>query len=165
MEHRDARCVLEHETCSFALVRTMIGYRVSSPHLAAALRCIDDENDLSTSSQWLGCPAGVAEAADQQPGGRQRNSRLLKGEGVDVSLPTRRDVNLQLWCEQEVRPETHTKNSLLAAPQKRFPKQPLFWKAFLWRETGAKAEPPVVRPTAAPGWSDRWFNADCHPAA
>ena len=30
-----------------------------------------------------------------------RDSRLLKGEGVDVSLPTREDVNLQLWCEGE----------------------------------------------------------------
>ena len=29
------------------------------------------------------------------------NSRLLKGEGVDVSLPTRRDVNLQMWCQGE----------------------------------------------------------------
>lgn len=29
------------------------------------------------------------------------SSRLLKGEGVDVSLPTRRDVNLQMWCHGE----------------------------------------------------------------
>ena len=29
------------------------------------------------------------------------SSRLLKGEGVDVSLPTRRDVNLQMWCTGE----------------------------------------------------------------
>lgn len=29
------------------------------------------------------------------------SSRLLKGEGVDVSLPTRRDINLQMWCNGE----------------------------------------------------------------
>ena len=28
-------------------------------------------------------------------------SRLLKGEGVDVSIPTRRDINLQMWCQGE----------------------------------------------------------------
>ena len=27
--------------------------------------------------------------------------RLLKGEGIDVSLPTRRDINLQLWVDGE----------------------------------------------------------------
>lgn len=27
--------------------------------------------------------------------------RLLKGEGVDISIPGRMDVNLQLWCEGE----------------------------------------------------------------
>ena len=42
VEHRDARCVLPEETCSFALVRAMIGYRVSSPFLAEALEAIDD---------------------------------------------------------------------------------------------------------------------------
>jgi hypothetical protein len=53
VEHRDARCVLPEETCSFALVRAMIGYRVSSPFLAEALEAIDDPT--STTVRVLYC--------------------------------------------------------------------------------------------------------------
>jgi len=46
--------------------------------------------------------AGAATAAAVVgAAGALRSSRLLKGEGVDVSLPTRRDVNLQMWCQGE----------------------------------------------------------------
>ena len=90
VEHRDARCVLPEETCSFALVRAMIGYRVRSPGLATALAAVADDATAEDAT----CP-GPGQA------GRSPDSRLLKGEGVDVSLPTRRDVNLQLWCAGE----------------------------------------------------------------
>jgi hypothetical protein len=60
----------------------------------------------------LGAAAAAAAAGATEAGaataaavvgaaGALRSSRLLKGEGVDVSLPTRRDVNLQMWCQGE----------------------------------------------------------------
>ena len=114
VEHRDARCVLAHETCSFALVRTLLGYRVTSARMGAALRCCDEdaEDDATFDPATAACEllAGADSSFSSSTTSGMtsrsrdksiRSSRLLKGEGVDVSLPTRRDVNLQLWCEEE----------------------------------------------------------------
>eukprot|EP01052_Picozoa_sp_SAG31_P058237 SAG31_NODE_17681_length_661_cov_1.469751_2_plen_184_part_01 len=89
VEHRDSRCVLPEETCSFALVRAFIGYELYNPKLAG-----------------LQSPGGMAFQHDPSTslsansvGGMHSTRRLLKGEGIDVSLPTQRDINLQLWID------------------------------------------------------------------
>jgi hypothetical protein len=73
VQHRDSRCVFDHDVCSFALVRAFFAYRVT-------------------------CTSGHSEVKEAA---QDEMVRFSKGEVVDVSMPHFEDVNLQLWLAQE----------------------------------------------------------------
>ena len=58
----------------------------------------EDETDESAWAEPAAITRGGGTNCLNRSGAR---SRLLKGEGVDVSMPTRRDINLQMWCQGE----------------------------------------------------------------
>lgn len=75
IEHRDARCITEEDVCRFSLTRLLCGFKITAT------------------------TKGAKRALDIIRG--EEGEVLCKGEGVDVSIPHRNDVNLALWCQSD----------------------------------------------------------------
>ena len=94
VSHQDARCTKPDEQCTFALCRVFLGYLMEHPGLERLGRdCVDPACDVPPECPLPGQDAATSDVSSQ--------CRLLKGEAVDVSVPLRFDVNLELYCEEE----------------------------------------------------------------